>query len=126
MTADPAAAGSGEAGGRRHRLRRAASRLSVRLVALNLLLVLVALAGVFYFGLHELLGRYERELLDAQERSMAQQGRVLAAALAERRPRPGAPEGAAVLGTEDVRQILAGLEQRTTARLRVWSPDAQV
>jgi two-component system sensor histidine kinase ChvG len=126
VTADPAAAGSGEAGGRRHRLRRAASRLSVRLVALNLLLVLVALAGVFYFGLHELLGRYERELLDAQERSMAQQGRVLAAALAERRPRPGAPEGAAVLGAEDVRQILAGLEQRTTTRLRVWSPDAQV
>lgn len=111
---------------RLHRLRRAASRLSVRLVALNLLLVSIPLAGVFYFGVHELLGRYERELLDAQERSMAQQGRVLAAALAERAAAPGEGPAGVALGAENAQQILAGLEQRTTTRLRVWSPDAQV
>lgn len=128
MIAEPGARSGGTPPtGRLHRLRRAAARLSVRLVSLNLLLVLVALAGVFYFGFHELLGRYERELLDAQERSMAQQGRMLAAALAERAPSPGTPEAAAaLLGAEDAEQILTGLEQRTTARLKVWSPDGQV
>jgi two-component system sensor histidine kinase ChvG len=103
--------------GRGTRLLRRLSRLSVRLLAFNLLLVLVPLGGAFYLGLHQLLGRYERQLLAAQERSMAQQGRLLAAALAG----AGAP-----LGTEGAEQILAGLEQRITARLRVWDGDGRV
>ena len=103
--------------GRGTRFRRRLSRLSVRLLAFNLLLVLVPLGGAFYLGLHQLLGRYERQLLAAQERSMAQQGRLLAAALAG----AGAP-----LGTEGAEPILAGLEQRITARLRVWDGDGRV
>ena len=103
--------------GRGTRFRRRLSRLSVRLLAFNLLLVLVPLGGAFYFGLHQLLGRYERQLLAAQERSMAQQGRLLAAALAG----AGAP-----LGAEGAEPILAGLEQRITARLRVWDGDGRV
>lgn len=128
MTAEAAGPRGGIAGGGwLHRLRRTLARLSVRLVLLNLLLVSIPLAGVFYFGVHELLGRYERELLDAQERSMAQQGRVLAAALAERAATPGdGGEAAPAFGAETAEQILAGLEQRTTARLRVWSPDGEV
>jgi two-component system sensor histidine kinase ChvG len=103
--------------GRGTRFRRRLSRLSVRLLAFNLLLVLVPLGGAFYLGLHQLLGRYERQLLAAQERSMAQQGRLLAAALAG----AGAP-----LGAEGAEPILAGLEQRITARLRVWDGDGGV
>jgi two-component system, OmpR family, sensor histidine kinase ChvG len=114
------------------RIRRWLSRLSVRLLAFNLLLVLVPLGGAFYLGLHELLGRYERQLLEAQERSMAQQGRLLAAALAESSA-ASAPMGeggeaarAPALGAEGAAQILAGLEQRLTARLRVWDGDGRL
>ena len=61
------------------------------------------------------LGTYERQLLDAQERAMVQQGRLLAAALAERaadrpRPTPGA--------------ILVRLERRSRPRACAWSTRA--
>jgi len=119
-----------EAPGRRARLRRWLSRLSVRLLAFNLLLVTVPLGGAFYLGLHELLARHERQLLEAQERSMAQQGRLLAAALAESSgaaTREGkAAEGSPLLGAEGAEPILAGLEQRITARLRVWDGDGRL
>ncbi len=95
------------------RLRRWASRLSTRLLVCNLLLVLVPVGGLFWYGLRAFLGGYERQLLDAQERSMAQQGRLLAAALSE--------HGA--LGAEGAKSILEGLEQRVTARLRVYDRD---
>lgn len=128
-----AAAATGRLGRALQRLRRGAARLPARLVAFNLLLVLVPLGGAFYFGLHELLERYERHLLDAQERSMAQQGRLLAAALAEpieAAAQAGGEDGSAgaprELGAEGARQILAGLEQRTTSRLRVWDRDGQL
>ncbi|HSL82951.1 MAG TPA: stimulus-sensing domain-containing protein, partial [Thermoanaerobaculia bacterium] len=129
-------AAPGRLGRTLQRLRRGAARLPARLVAFNLLLVLVPLGGAFYFGLHELLGRYERHLLDAQERSMAQQGRLLAAALAEpveAAARAGGEGGAAggpreprELSAEGAQQILAGLEQRITARLRVWDRDGRL
>ena len=51
------------------------SRISVRLLAFNLLLVFLPAGGVL------LLGSYERHLLEAQERTMTQEGRLLAAAL---------------------------------------------
>jgi len=117
------------------RLRRFAARLPARLLAFNLLLVLVPITGLFYFGLHELLGRYERRLLDGQERSMAQQGRVLAAALSDR-PDAGPPEAGgaqpgplpldAPLDAETAERILAGMEQRLTARLRVYDADGRL
>lgn len=106
----------------RRGLARRLARLSVRLVAFNLLLVLAALGGAFWVGLDEILGRYEDQLLESQERSMAQQGRLLAAALA-RSADGGAP---APLETRGAEEILAGLEQRITARLRVWDPDGRV
>ena len=101
------------------RVRRLLSRLPARLLAFNLLLVLVPVGGLFSFGLHELLGRYERRLLDAQERSMAQQGRLLAAALAD-------VGDVDELQADEAERILAGLEQRLTARLRVYDADGRV
>ncbi|HLE70205.1 MAG TPA: hypothetical protein VJH87_11030, partial [Vicinamibacteria bacterium] len=61
-------------------LRRFLSRLWIRLLAFNVLLVFLPAAGVSYLAI------YERKLLQAQEASMVQQGRLLAAALSDRGP----------------------------------------
>jgi two-component system sensor histidine kinase ChvG len=84
-------------------LRRFLSRIGIRLLAFNVLLMFLPAAGVSYLAI------YERQLLQAQEESMVQQGRLMAAALSERGPvDPAACES-----------ILARLEQRTTSRIRV-------
>jgi two-component system sensor histidine kinase ChvG len=82
---------------------RAASRISVRLLAFNVLLVFLPAAGVL------VLDTYERHLLEAQERTMAQEGRLLAAAL----------EVSDGLASDHARRILVQLGQRHQARLRV-------
>jgi two-component system, OmpR family, sensor histidine kinase ChvG len=84
-------------------LRRPLSRIWIRLLAFNVLLVFVPAAGILYLDV------YERQLLAALERSMVQQGRILAAALTDREE----------LGEEEARGLLERLEQRTTARLRI-------
>ena len=84
-------------------LRRFISKISIRLLAFNVLLVLLPAAAVSYLEI------YESQLLRAQEQSMVQQGRVLAAALSERGPLSG----------PGVEPILVRLEQRTTSRIRV-------
>jgi two-component system sensor histidine kinase ChvG len=79
------------------------SRISLRLLAFNILLVFLPVGGVLF------LDTYEQHLLDAQERTMAQEGRLLAAAL----------EARDVLDAEDAQRILIQLDQRQLARLRV-------
>jgi two-component system, OmpR family, sensor histidine kinase ChvG len=79
------------------------SRISVRLLAFNLLLVFIPVAGFLY------IDTYEHQLLDAQERAMVQQGRILSAALSGRGP----------LSSAESRRILRELNQRVEARLRV-------
>jgi len=79
------------------------SRISLRLLAFNVLLVFLPIGGVLF------LDTYERHLLGAQERTMAQEGRLLAAAIEARDRVDG----------EDARRILIQLEQRQLARLRV-------
>ena len=81
----------------------ALSRLPVRLLAFNILLVFLPAAGILF------LDTYERHLLDAQERTMAQEGRLLAAAL----------EASGDLDATHARAILVKLGQRQLARLRV-------
>jgi len=85
------------------RLRRGLARIGVRLFAFNVLLVFLPVAGMLF------LGTYERHLLAAQERTMVQEGRLLAAALA-------AGGGA---DPARARAILLALGGRHTARLRV-------
>lgn len=87
-------------------MRRFISRISIRLLAFNVLLVFLPVAGVTYLEV------YERKLLQAQEQSMVQQGRLLAAALSERGP----------IDAELVEPILIRLDQRTTSRIRVIDP----
>jgi two-component system sensor histidine kinase ChvG len=72
------------------------------LLAFNLLVVFVPAVGVLYLDV------YESRLLEAQERSMVQQARLLAAALAD------VPDPAAVT------RVLARLEGQTESRLRVY------
>ncbi|MDQ2980682.1 MAG: sensor N-terminal transmembrane domain-containing protein, partial [Acidobacteriota bacterium] len=83
--------------------KRRRGRLTVRLLAFNLLLVFIPAAGLLYLDV------YEKQLLEAQESSMVQQGRVLAAALSEREPLLGA----------DVEPLLVRLNRRLEARIRV-------
>jgi two-component system sensor histidine kinase ChvG len=89
---------------------RLPSRISFRLLAFNVLLVFLPVGGVLF------LDTYERHLLTAQERTMAQEGRLLAAAI-EARDR---------LDGEDARRILVQLGQRHLARLRVVNAEGQV
>lgn len=89
---------------------RLVSRMSVRLLAFNLLLVFLPVAGVYYLDV------YERQLLDAQERAMVQEGRVLAAALSERGP----------LRLEEAEGLLARLRQQSEARLRIVDPEGWI
>ncbi len=56
------------------------SRIAVRLLAFNLLLVFLPVAGFLY------LDTYERQLLRSLEHALAQQARVLAAALSDHGP----------------------------------------
>ncbi len=86
------------------------SRISNRLLAFNLLLVFLPAFGILS------LETYELELRQQQERSMVQQGRLLAASLGER----GRLEAA------DCERILINMEQRFEARLRVVDRDLQL
>ena len=88
---------------------RALSGLRGRLLAFNVLLVVVPVAGLLF------LDTFERRLLADQERTMVEQARILSAALSE----AGALEG------ERVGEILTRLGGRSEARLRVVDPDGQ-
>ncbi len=79
------------------------SRISIRLLAFNLLLVFLPVVGILS------LQTYELELREQQERSMVQQGRLLAAALAGRGP----------IEADEAGRILDNMNRRFEARLRV-------
>lgn len=80
------------------------SRIANRLLAFNLLLLFLPIAGLLYLDV------YEARLLDAQERAMIQQGRLIAAALA---PGEALDAGAA-------RSFLFRLAERGDARFRIY------
>lgn len=89
------------------RLRRAVrrpSRIGLRLLAFNLLVIFLPVAAVLY------LGTYEARLRQSQEEGLVQQGRLLAAALADR------PN----LDPVEISGVFARLERRSDARYRVY------
>jgi two-component system, OmpR family, sensor histidine kinase ChvG len=86
-------------------LRWRPSRIGPRLFAFNLLVMFVPIAGVLYLDI------YEKRLLEAQEREMVQQARVLAAVLGE----------SSEINPAFVQRTFNRLERRTEARLRVFS-----
>ena len=78
--------------------------IALRLLAFNLLVVFVPIVGVLSLDV------YERQLLDAQERAMVQQARVLAAALG----------GTGSVDTAVAHNVINRVGGRTDARLRVF------
>jgi len=86
------------------------NRISVRLLAFNLLVVFVPVVALLS------LGTYERQLLASLERSLVQQARVLSAALEE--------SGAGM--ADESWRVLAALRQRSDARLRVVDADGRL
>ncbi|HVH04456.1 MAG TPA: stimulus-sensing domain-containing protein, partial [Myxococcota bacterium] len=90
--------------------RRRVGGIGLRLLGFNVLLVFVPIAGLLAVGV------FESHFLAAQERSMVQQGRLLAAALAERGP----------IDPADAQGILVRLDRRLTARLRIVDPKGTV
>jgi two-component system sensor histidine kinase ChvG len=81
--------------------------ISIRLLLFNVLLVFLPAAGFLYLDV------YERELLEAQERTMVQQGRLLSAALSEQGD----------LDRKLAGNLLDRLDRRTEARLRIVGQD---
>jgi two-component system sensor histidine kinase ChvG len=80
------------------------ARISIRLLLFNVLLVFLPAAGFFYLDV------YEKELLEAQERAMVQQGRLAAAAVGS---------NAGTIDPVAAVRLLARLQGRTEMRLRV-------
>ena len=92
-------------------LLRFLSRIWIRLLAFNVLLVFLPAAGMLY------LASYEEELLVSQENAMAQEGRLLAAALAE---------PLLELTNERARQLMERLNRRSASRLRILDTKGNV
>lgn len=91
----------------KNRLLRFLSRIWIRLLAFNFLLVFLPIAALWS------LENTEKYLLDLQEKSNIQQGRLLSAALGGR----GSLEG------KEAQRIIRNLEQRIDARLRIIDAD---
>jgi two-component system sensor histidine kinase ChvG len=94
----------------RRTLARFLSRIWIRLLAFNVLLVFLPAAGLL------ILDTYERQLLDAQERTMVQQARIMASVLS----------GRGELDAPEAQRVLVELNQRLEARLRVVDADGRV
>jgi two-component system, OmpR family, sensor histidine kinase ChvG len=86
---------------------RALSRIAARLLAFNLLVLFLPVAAILYLDV------YEARLLESQERSMNQQARIIAAALAH----------SGVVDSPSATDLLARLEQRTDSRVRIFDRD---
>jgi two-component system, OmpR family, sensor histidine kinase ChvG len=91
-------------------LRKAPSRIAVRLLAFNVLLAFLPFAGLLY------LDTYERHLLEAQERAMVDQARILAGIAAAL---PGLEVGS-------LDGVFAAAGGPGDARLRVVAGDGRV
>jgi two-component system sensor histidine kinase ChvG len=86
------------------------SRITVRLLTFNVLIVFLPVAALLY------LDTYERQLLRSLEHALVQQGRILASALSGQNP----------LQADSAGRILKQLEQRHEARLRVVDPQGRL
>ena len=80
------------------------SRIGLRVLAFNLLVVFLPVAGILYLDV------YEAQLLETQERGMIQQGRILAASLGAR----------SAIDAVDADALFARLGRESDARLRAY------
>jgi two-component system sensor histidine kinase ChvG len=89
---------------------RTPSRIGLRLLAFNLLLVFLPVAGILYLDV------YETALLEAQERNMVQQARLVAAALGDRD----------LLTADQAGALLMRMKRRGDARIRVYDSSGAI
>lgn len=82
------------------------SRITVRLLLFNILLVFLPITFFFYLDI------YEKELLQAQESSMVMQARIVSAAL----------KSSTAL-EDDAKNIIENLGRDVTSRIRVTNRD---
>lgn len=100
------------------------SRIALRILAFNVLLVFIPLVAF------SLLGSYERGLVDSLEHALAQQARITAAWLGSETSR--SEPGAAWLGSETrldarvAKRALAAIGDRRTARFRVVGEEGKL
>jgi two-component system, OmpR family, sensor histidine kinase ChvG len=80
------------------------SRIGLRVLAFNILVLFLPVAGILYLDV------YEDRLLDTQERGMIEQARLVAAALGER----------PAIAREDATALVARLGYEGDARIRVY------
>jgi two-component system sensor histidine kinase ChvG len=85
------------------------SRIGLRVLAFNLLVLVLPVAGILY------LDTYESQLLEAQERGMVEQGRVLAAAL-----------GGGPLTAQTAAATIGRLGVETDSRYRVFGSNGEL
>lgn len=92
------------------RVLKFVSKISVRLLLFNILLVFIPIAFLFYLDI------YEKKLLSSQEHAMVQQGRIMASALTNK------GEGLKI----ESQSLLDNLRQRQEARIRIIDRDGVV
>jgi two-component system sensor histidine kinase ChvG len=103
------------------RIRRFLSRLSIRILAFNLLLVFLPVAGVLY------LGTYESELLAAQRRALDEEARLGAAAISASNDPAGAGRAMVrALAAEDSPTPSVNDQRADPIRLRLLAADGSV
>jgi two-component system, OmpR family, sensor histidine kinase ChvG len=90
--------------------RARTTRIGLRVLAFNLLVVFLPVAGILYLDV------YESQLLESQERGMIQQAQILSAALGRE----------AVLDPRDAQALVARLGRTPDARMRVHDANGQL
>ena len=94
-------------------LRHVAGRLGVRLILVNLVVLLVPVAGLEFARVHE------RQLLDGLERDMRNQAALVRAMIEQHSPEVS-------LASDEVDAVLRRAAERTRTRIRVINPAGDV
>jgi two-component system, OmpR family, sensor histidine kinase ChvG len=107
----------------RRRRWRPVSPLTLRILAINVLALVLLLAGLLY------LGQYQDRLVQAELETLSTEARIFASALGEGALEPSTDEfnePSATLSTELARQMIRRLVETTGTRTRLFSPAGQI
>lgn len=101
------------------RRRRSFSKLTARVLAINLLALFILLGGLLY------LGRYEERLILAELEALRLEGQIFAAALAEGAT-VSTPDGLWEFDLSRARQMVRRLNESTETRTRLFALDGSL
>lgn len=103
--------------------RRALSPLTLRILAVNMLALVLLMVGLLY------LGQYQERLIQAELESLTTEGRIFAGALGEGAVQPSYDEfnePAGEMSFELARQMIRRLVETTDTRTRLFAPSGEV